>query len=262
MADDSNSPRRRDLLKAGATAGLLGMAGLSLNGASAQETTSERQQTTTPAEGEGGTGVFSFSLEDGDLFRIRFRPRDPFGQPATETVPAGCLGTDQSEEYQLFIVRVFRGGADLGFRGLLAPQQALAEDLLQTTTAAGQETTPGGQTTVPADETTEEGGMTETTPAGETTTQAALQDQTTTAPSEETTTAPGAETTTAPSEETTAAAGQQTTVAPGQLPEIQLGAWYRVASAEPCDGLNALTIEASDPPETTATPSGGETTTE
>ena len=233
MADDSNSPRRRDLLKAGATAGLLGMAGLSLNGASAQETTSERQQTTTPAEGEGGTGVFSFSLEDGDLFRIRFRPRDPFGQPATETVPAGCLGTDQSEEYQLFIVRVFRGGADLGFRGLLAPQQALAEDLLQTTTAAGGETT-------------EEGGMTETTPAGETTTQAALQDQTTTAPSEE----------------TTAAAGQQTTVAPGQLPEIQLGAWYRVASAEPCDGLNALTIEASDPPETTATPSGGETTTE
>jgi hypothetical protein len=231
MADDSNSPRRRDLLKTGATVGLLGMAGLSLNGASAQETTTERQQT-TQAEGEGGTGVFSFSLEDGDLFRVRFRPRDPFGQPATETVPPGCLGTDRSEEYQLFIVRVFRGGADLGFRGLLAPQQALAEDLLQTTTAAGGETT-------------EAGGMTETTPAGETTTQAALQDQTTTAAGGETT-----------------AAGQQTTVEPGQLPEIQLGAWYRVASAEPCDGLNALTVEASDPPETTATPSGGETTTE
>ncbi len=254
MADD-DSPRRRDLLKAGATAGLLGMAGLSLNGVSAQETTTQQQQTTTPAEGEGGTGVFSFSLEDGDLFRVRFRPRDPFGQPATETVPAGCLGTDQSEEYQLFIVRVYRGGADLGFRSLLAPRQALAEDLLQTTTAAGQETTPGGQTTTaPADETTEPGGMTETTPAGETTTQAALQDQTTTAAGQETTTVAGQETTTAP--------GQQTTVAPGQLPEIQLGAWYRVAGAEPCDGLNALTIEASDPPETTATPSGGETTTQ
>ncbi|WP_135852689.1 hypothetical protein [Halorussus salinus] len=239
MTDD-NSPRRRDLLKAGATAGLLGVAGLSLNGASAQETTT--QQTTTPAEGEGGTGVFSFSLEDGDLFRVRFRPRDPFGEPATETVPAGCLGTEQSEEYQLFIVRVFRGGTDLGFRGLLAPQQALAEDLLQTTTAAGGETTEAGGMT----ETTEESGMTETTPAGETTTQAALQDQTTTAAGGETTTA----------------AGQQTTVAPGQLPEIQLGAWYRVASADPCDGLNALTVEASDPPETTATPSGGETTTE
>ncbi|UPV74474.1 hypothetical protein M0R89_00030 [Halorussus limi] len=220
MADDSNSPRRRDLLKAGATAGLLGVAGLSLNGASAQETTT---QGTTQAQGEGGTGVFSFSLEDGDLFRVRFRPRDPFGQPATESVPAACLG-GQSEEYQLFIVRTFRADADVGFRGLLAPQQALAEDLLQTTTEAA--------------------GMTETTPAGETTTEAAMQDQTTTAAGQETT-----------------AAGQATTTAAGgQLPEIQLGAWYRVATAEPCDGLNRLTIEAADPPETTPVP--GETTTQ
>ncbi|WP_276279011.1 hypothetical protein [Halorussus caseinilyticus] len=222
----NDTPRRRDLLKAGATAGLLGVAGLTLNGASAQEART-RQETTTQAEGEGGTGVFSFSLEEGDLFRVRFRPRDPFGEPATETVPAACLGGDRSEEYQLFVVRTFRADADIGFRGLLAPQMALAEDLLETTTAAG-------------------GGATETTAmAGETTTEAAMQDQTTT---EE------GETTTEVVEETTTMAG-------GRLPEIQLGEWYRVASAETCDGLNRLTIEVTDPPETTATPAGGETTT-
>ncbi|UPW00509.1 hypothetical protein M0R88_00035 [Halorussus gelatinilyticus] len=204
MADDSNSPRRRDLLKAGATAGLLGVAGLSLNGVSAQETTTQAQ---------GGTGVFSFSLRDGDRFRVRFRPRDPFGDPATETVPAACLGGDQSQEYQLFVVQAFRNDENIGFRGLLAPQQALAEDLLETTTAPGQ--------TTEAD--------------GETTTAAAMQDQTTTAAGQATTTA----------------ARQQTTVPPGQLPEIRLGAWYRVSSSESCDGLNRLTIEAVESPQTT-----------
>ncbi|MFC4448281.1 hypothetical protein [Halorussus aquaticus] len=209
MVDEDSATRRRDLLRAGGAVGLLGVTGLTANAVSAQETTTQ-----AGGEGRGGTGVFSYSLEEGDLFRVRFRPRDPFGEPATETVPAACLGGDQSAEYQLFIVRAFRGDSDVGFRGLLAPQAALAEDLLETTTAAG-------------------GGTEETTTA------AAMQDQTTTPAGQETTTAGG-----------------------GQLPTIQLGEWYRVASSEPCDGLNRLTIEATDPPETTPTPGGGETTTQ
>lgn len=217
-APNDESPRRRDVLRAGAAAGLLGVTGLSLNGAAAQETTTQ-----TDGDGEGGTGVFSFSLEEGDLFRVRFRPRDPFGEPATETVPAGCLD-GEAAEYQLFIVRAFRGGSDLGFRGLLAPQMALAEDLLETTTA------PGGGTT-------EADGMTETETetamdgTTETATEAALQDET-------------------------------MTPADGDLPTIDLGAWYRIASAEPCDGLNRLTIETTEPPETTPTPTAADTTTE
>jgi hypothetical protein len=209
-----DSPRRRDLLKAGAAAGLLGVTGLTLNGAAAQETTTQAD-----GDGAGGTGVFTFSLEEGDLFRVRFRPRDPFGEPATETVPAGCLD-GEAAEYQLFIVRTFRGGSDLGFRGLLAPQTALAEDLLETTTAPD-----GGMTETETETETAMDG------AGETTTEAAMQDET-------------------------------TTPANGDLPEIALGEWYRVASAEACDGLNRLTIETAEPPETTAAPGGGETTTE
>ncbi|WP_276301615.1 hypothetical protein [Halorussus lipolyticus] len=216
-AKTNDAPRRRDLLKAGGAVGLLGLAGLTMNGVSAQETT-------TQAEGDAPT-FFSYSLQADDLFRVRFRPRDPFGEPATETVPAACLDGDQPQEYQLFIVRAFRGGADLGFRGLLAPQSALAEDLLETTTAGG-------------------GGMTETTTEG------AMQDQTTTAMGE---------TTTEVGETTTEMA--ETTQATGDVTEIQLGDWYRVSSAEACDGLNRLSIETSEPPETTPTPSGNQTTT-
>lgn len=187
---DRNSPRRRDVLRAGAAAGVLGVTGLTLNGASAQET--------TPADGDGqgGTGVFSFSLEEGDLFRVRLRPRDPFGEPATETIPGGCLD-GQSAEYQIFVVRAFRDDSNLGYRGLFAPQAAIE-------TETG--TTPGEETTLP-----------ETTP------------------------------------------GEETTPADGELPEIQRGEWYRVTASESCDGMNRLTVETAEPPETTP---GEETTPE
>jgi hypothetical protein len=222
MASDE-SPRRRDVLRAGAAAGLLG-AGWLASGATAQDTTTETDG------GQGGTGVFSRSLEEGDLFRVRYRPREPFGAPATETVPAGCLD-GQAEEYQVFIVRAFRGDSDVGFRGLLAPQRALAEDLLETTTAADE-----GMTET---ETEMDGGMTETEMADETTTEAAMQDDTTTAMGGETTTAMDGE----------------------GVPEIGLGDWFQVTASEPCDGMNRLTITATEAPETTpAAPE--ETTTE
>lgn len=210
MADE-NSTRRRDVLRTGAIAGALGFAGLTTNGVSAQETTTD----TDGGGGRGGTGVFSYSLQEGDLFRVRFRPRDPFGEPATETIPGGCLG-GQPAEYQVFVVRAYRDDRNIGYRGLFAPQAALAEDLLGTTTAAG----------------------------GETTTEAAMQDETTTA------------------------AGGQTTATGGDLPTIQIGEWYRVASSQPCDGMNRLAIESAQPPETTtgtqttAETATGETTTE
>lgn len=218
MGNKNESPRRRDLLKAGAAAGLLGVTGLTMNGASAQETT------TAQADGEGM--FFSYSIQADDRFRVRFRPRTPSGEPATETVPADCLDGDQSEEYQLFIVRTFRGELDLGFRGLLAPQMALAEDLRGTTTVA-------------------EDGTTETTTEveGNETTEAAMQDETTT------------------EAETTTEVGETTTAMEGQAPELQLGNWYRATSAEACDGLNRLTIEAIQPPETTPVAGGGEETT-
>lgn len=172
MVGEDESPRRRDVLRTGAAAGLLGFAGLTMNGASAQETTPEQetttpaQETTTPAGPQRVQDAFGFSLQEGDLFVVRFRPRDPFGEPATETVPAGCLD-GEAAEFQVLIVRAFRGDRDLGYRGLLVPVRALAQDLLETTTAA------------------------ETTPAmDETTTEAAMQDETTT-PGDRQTTTPG-----------------------------------------------------------------------
>ncbi|WP_435174619.1 hypothetical protein [Halorussus sp. AFM4] len=207
MPDDSDTPRRRDVLRTGAAAGLLGVTGLALDGASAQETT------TAQAGGRGA--LFSYSLREGDRFRIRYRPREPFGGPATETVPAACLGGDQDAEYQLFMVRAFRNDEDIGFRGLLAPERVLAEDLLETTTAAA-------------------GGGTET--AAGTATEAAMQEETTTAMQEGT---------------PTEAEGETTTAAAGGVPELQLGEWYRVTSSEACDGLNRLAIEPAEPPQTT-----------
>lgn len=210
MADDSDSPRRRDVLRTGAAAGIIGITGLALDGASAQETT-------TPTDGRAAA-LFSYSLREGDTFRIRYRPREPFGGPATETVPAACLGGDRDAEYQLFMVRAFRSDEDIGFRGLLTPQRALAEDLLETTTAAG--------------------GMTETTAEmdGGTTTGAAMQEETTTGMQAGT---------------TTEMDGGTTTGMGGGVPELQIGEWYRVASSESCDGMNRLVIETVEPPQTT-----------
>ncbi|WP_135824542.1 hypothetical protein [Halorussus ruber] len=84
----------------------------------------------------------------------------------------------------------------------------------------------------------------------ETTTEGAMQDQTTTAMDE----------TTTEMSETRTEVGETTTIADG-VTELQIGDWYRVASAEGCDGLNRLDIEVTEPPETTPTPSGNETTT-
>ena len=163
MVGEDESPRRRDVLRTGAAAGLLGFAGLTMNGASAQETTTEQETTTAEAGVQQVQGAFSFSLQQGDRFRVRFRPRDPAGNPATETVPAGCLDGDQPQEYQLVIVRAFRDGRNLGFRGLLVPMRALAEDMLGTTTAP--ETTEAADVTALETTTTPEGGQT-TMPGG------------------------------------------------------------------------------------------------
>lgn len=256
MPDETESPRRRDLLKASAAAGLLGVAGFTTNGASAQETT------TAQADGDGA--LFSYSIQADDQFRVRFRPQTPSGEPATETVSESCLGGDQPEERQLLIVRAFRGELDLGFRGLLAPQTALAEDLPETTTEAeGGET---AETTTESDAmtaTTEDEQETATTTEGNETTEAAMQDETTTANETttevETTTEAGETTTEA---ETTTEVGETTTATDGEVPEIQLGNWYRATSAEACNGLNRLTVEAIQPPETTPVAGGEEVTTE
>ncbi|WP_158056574.1 hypothetical protein [Halorussus halophilus] len=178
MTRDSNFDRR-ELLKTGTAAGALAISGWTVVGAAGQETTTEAQ-----AEG----GAFSFSLQDGDLFRVRFRPRDPAGNPATETVPAACLGTEEDEEYQLVIVRAFRGDRNLGFRGLLIPVERFVPEPTQTETQTTPETTPESERA-----------------------------------------------------------------------RIALGRWFQVTASEPCDGLNRVTLERTEPPETTAV--GTETTT-
>lgn len=209
MVERDRSPKRRDVLRTGAAAGLLGLVGWSAAG------TAQDQQ---------AQNAFSYSLQEGDLFRVRFRPRDPAGNPATETIPGECPNR-QFEEYQLFIVRAFRNSIDLGYRGLLAPQQAAETETPQTT--------PEGEETTPAED--------ETTPE-ETTTEAALQDETTTV--NETT----------PNEETTTPEAETTPAEEQALPEIQLGEWYRVTSSVACANLNQLTLEPAEQPETTPGP--------
>ncbi|WP_137287329.1 hypothetical protein [Halorussus salinisoli] len=220
MADESDSPRRRDVLRAGAAAGVLGLAGFTVGGASAQQV----------------QNAFSLSLQEGDQFRVRFRPRDPQGNPATQTIPGECFEDGEQREVQILIVRALRDEIDLGYRGLFVPQRVLETRTPETTTPAeetptlGDETTPGN----------------ETTPADDTTTEAALQEETT----------PGNETTT-PADETTPA--ETTPGARPELPEILVGEWYSVVSSSRCNDFSRLTLERTEPPETT--PVGGSETT-
>ena len=174
--------------------------------------------------------TYSYSLQEGDVFRVRLRPHDPAGNPAIETVPAACLGGEADEEFQLFIVESYREEEFIGYRSLLAPVERLAPDVLETTQA------------------------TETTEVETETTEAALQDETTT---EETATEGEVE-------ETTAADGETTTVSADELPRIGFGQWYRIASSEECDGLYRLLLETIEEPEVTGGPgttaAEGETT--
>ena len=228
--------RRRDVLRATAAAGLLGATGMTPTGAAAQEQVRMR--------------TYSYSLQEGDVFRIRFRAYEqrrapgqtegqPAGNPATETVPAACLGGEADEEFELFIVEAYREGEFIGYRSLLTPTERLAPDVL--------ETTQGTQTTEVETETAL-GTETETT-------EAALQDETT----EETATEDE-------DEETTAADGETTTVSADEFPPIEFGQWYRIASSEECDGLYRLLLETTEEPEvtggpgTTAVDGEGETT--
>lgn len=215
--------RRRDVLKATGAAGLLGATGMTLTGAAAQEQVRMR--------------TYSYSLQEGDVFRIRFRAYEgqrtpgqtegnPAGNPATETVPAACLDGEADEEFQLFIVEAYRDEEFIGYRSLLTPSERLAPDVLETT--QGTETTEAETETVLGTETG--------------TTEAALQDETT---EEETPTEDA---------ETTAVDGETTTVSADDLPEIGFGQWYRVASSEECDGLYRLRLETTEEPETTGGP--------
>ena len=56
-------------------------------------------------------------------------------------------------------------------------------------------------------------------------------------------------TTETPAEET-----PTTPEAAAELPTIELEEWYRVTSAEPCNGLFALEFESMEAPETTPEP--------
>lgn len=217
MTERQNLLRRRTVLKATGAAGLLGATGMTLNGAAAQEQNQAEQRT------------YSYSLQEGDVFRVRLRPHDPWGNPATETVPAACLGGEEDEEFQMFIVESYRDEEFIGYRSLLAPVERLAPEVLEPT----QET-----------ETTD--GVTETETETETT-EAALQDETT---EDETPTDDEDEADDEDEETTVAADEETTTVAADELPEIQLGQWYRVASSEECDGLYRLLLETTEEPET------------
>lgn len=233
---DEKSPRRRDVLRASAAAGLVAVTGVSVGDSSAQQT-------------DEAQSAFSYSLQEGDRFRVRFSPRDPSGNPATETIPGTCLD-EESPEYQIFIVRAFRGGIDLGYRGLFAPEQAVVTETPETTTE--EETTPEEEETT-EEETTPEGETTEET----TTEEAAFQEETTTTENEtaqETT--PEEEITT----ETTTETAPETTPEAGPLPEIRRGEWYEVTAALRCEDLFQLTLESIEEPETT--PDAPETTAE
>jgi hypothetical protein len=171
---------------------------------------------TGTAQDQQAQNAFSYSLEEGDLFRVRFLGQDQTGDPATQTIPADCLDGDEPDEepqeFQILIVRAFRNGINLGYQGLFVPQEAVATEAPETTP---EETTPG-EKTIPEETTPEE-----TTPADEETT-----------PTQEETT---------PAEEP-------------ELPEIRLGEWYRVTISGRCVDLNQLTLETAEQPETTPGP--------
>ncbi|MFC4448280.1 hypothetical protein [Halorussus aquaticus] len=266
MAEDGNPLRRRDVLRAGAAAGAVGL-GWVASGVSAQD--------------QRARNAYSYSLQQGDRFRVWLRPQDSAGNARTETIPEDCTG-GQPGEYQIFIVRAHRDGIDLGYEGLFVPSQAVSDQTTGTTTTEATETTTETtttadtttettttadtttETTTTADTTTETTGETETTTTTETTTEAALQEETTTA-NETTTsaneTATTTETTTPANEtmtpdETTAnetTVRTDTTAAettpPGEsgLPEIQVGEWYRVTTSIRCDALFQLSLEPAEP---------------
>lgn len=265
------STRRRDVLRAGTAAGLAAL-GWSATAASAQETTTG---------GEGGQQnryAFSYSLQQGDRFRVLSRLRTPEGDPATETVPASC-DPNGGQQYPVFVVRAYRQNIRLGYEGVLVPEGAVetAGETTGTTETEEETTPPAEETTVTDGETTTTAEETTTTAETETETQAeaALQDETTTeaengtdaaaetettvgteattdeTEAEATTTEGEADATTA-TETTTTATTETTTQQAAGLPPIRVGDWYRVAAMSKCDSVSRLSLEPAEPPETTA----------
>ena len=225
------------MLRAGLAAGLVGVTHLTADSAAAKNSRS----------------AFSRSLQTDDRIRVRFQPRSPDGDPATEPIPEDCLD-GEPQDFQILIVRGIRDGIDLGYRGLFVPEDAIAtETETPTETQTTPETTP--ETETPSD------NATETTPGSETEA-AALQAETTPGNETETETTPGnaTATETTPGTETTTETTPTETTEPAQLPEIRIGEWYRVTSATRCDSMFDLALKTAEAPETT--PGGVETTAE
>lgn len=258
---DGEAPRRRDVLRAGAAAGLAGI-GWATSGVSARDGTA-------PQDGEPRS-VFSYGLQTGDRFQVQSRLRTPDGDPATETVPATCLDDGASPELPVLIVRAYRDDIRLGYEGLFAPEQALATEAAETTeTEAAEETETTGETeTTPAGEPEETTTRPAETTATETVAEAAIRDETTveeTTAEETTVETATATTVTAEMTETTetTAEANETTPAddaeadagdePASLPEIRVGEWYRVAEMTKCDSLSKMTLAVAEPPETETT---------
>lgn len=193
--EPESSPRRRDVLRAGATAGLLGVGGFAFGGVSAQD--------------EQARNAFSFSLQEGDQFRVQFQPNDPQGNPATQTIPGTCLENGGAPEFRILIVRAYRGNIDLGYRDLFVPEQVIATQTTTTTTPESDTTTPESDTTTPESDTTTPENAT-TTPSEETTT---LDDETTTTTPENATATPENVTTTPKNVTTTPDRGTTTEAA-------------------------------------------------
>lgn len=263
MTSDGDGARRRDVLRTGAGAGLLGLAGLAATDAFADRSTG-----TGATQSQRTSYAFSDSLRADDRFCVLFRPGDSTEVSTTRTIPADCLDDGDPREYWLYVVRAYRGQIRLGIRGLFVPGDSEGTETTGTTqvdqttgtpgTTTGQRTpsngTATGDETTPGNQTTENGGTTEvalqnatTTPGNEATTP----ENETTIPENGTVTGNGTAT---PGNETVTADGVQTTATPvdgAALPEIRVGEWYRVASSAECDGLFRLTLEAIDRPETT-----------
>lgn len=269
---DGESPRRRELLRAGAAAA----AGLAAFGWSAgdasvrgQSAVAADQQTTTE-DGENAY-AFSYDLQEGDRFRVESRIRTPEDDPATETIPSNCLDGGP-REFPAFVVRAYRGDVQLGYEGLFVPQGAIETGTTGTTTTETTTTTTTAETTTTADETNETTTPTETaeqvnetTAANRTTTattEAAMQDETTTEPETDTTTeadtettpdgetdAPGTEAdeTTTETTETVARDTETTPDGTDELPEIRVGEWYRVTSMRGCGSLSRISLESAEP---------------
>ncbi|WP_134670572.1 hypothetical protein [Halorussus marinus] len=221
---DGEPPRRRDILRAGAAAGLAGL-GLAASGVSALD------GTVTQNDGGESSYAFSYGLQTGDRFQVQSPLRTPEGDPATESVPASCRDAGDPSELRVLIVRAYRGDIDLGYEGLLVPPEAIAATGETTTTPETTAVNDTAETT-----TTPETAVGETTAGPETATEAALQDATTTEKTSETTTAGDTE--------------SATDTEPTPLPEIRLGEWYRVDSVTKCDSVSKMTVAVAEPPET------------